>query len=68
MTQITLNIENVSILPHLKKVLESISGVSIAKTEVKHPESGIEEAYEDIKTGRITHCKDVDDMFQQILG
>lgn len=35
MTQITLNIENNSILPHLKKVLNAIHGVSVVKTPKK---------------------------------
>lgn len=30
--------------------------------------SGIEESYEDVRAGRVTHCKDVDELFKQILG
>lgn len=67
MTQITLNIENNSILPHLKKILNAIDGVTIAKTSQTR-KSGIEEAIDDINAGRIMHAKNADDMFQQILG
>lgn len=68
MTQLTINIEDKSILPHLRKILNAIDGVSIAKPEKKRRKSGIEESYEDVRAGRVTHCKDVDDMFQKILG
>lgn len=68
MTQLTINIEDKSILPHLKKILNSIQGVSIAKKEKKQKKSGIELAYEDVRAGRVTHCDSVDDMFKEILG
>lgn len=67
MTQITLNIENSSILPHLKKILTAIDGVTIAKSS-NIQKSGIEEALDDIKAGRIHRANNVDDMFKQILG
>lgn len=63
MTQLTINIEDKSILPHLKKILNAIDGVSIAKSANKKKKSGIEEAYEDIKAGRVTHFENVNEMF-----
>ena len=63
MTQITLNIENKSILPHLKKILNAIEGVSIAKPS-KQKKCGIEEALDDVKAGRVTHYDNIDDMFK----
>ena len=35
MTQLTLNIEDKAILPHLKKILSAIDGVSIAPAKRK---------------------------------
>lgn len=67
MTQITINVEDKSILPHLKKILGAINGVSIAKS-VKMKKTGMEEAFEDIEAGRIYRAKNVDDMFESILG
>lgn len=67
MTQLILNIENNTILPHLKKILGAIDGVSIVKSTRKH-KPGIEEALDDIKAGRVTKAESVDDMFLQILG
>lgn len=68
MTQLIINIEDKTILPHLKKILKAIDGVSIARSEKKQKKSGIEESYEDVRAGRVTHCDSVDEMFSQILG
>ena len=67
MTQIVINIEDNSILPHLKKILNAIDGVRLAKP-MRKKKSSIEEALEDIKAGRVTQANSVDDMFNQILG
>lgn len=66
MTQITINIEDTSILPHLKKILNAIDGVSIAKTKKKT--CGIDEARADIRAGRVKSAKSADDMLSSILG
>ncbi len=68
MVQLIINVENENLLPHLKKVLKAIDGISIAKPEKKKRKSGIEKAYEDIRAGRISHYESVDDMFQKVLG
>lgn len=62
MTQLTINIENKAILPHLKKILLAIEGVSIAPAKRKK-KCGLEEALEDVKVGRVTHFDSVDEMF-----
>lgn len=67
MTQITINVEDKSILPHLKKILNALHGVSIAKP-VKNHKNGMDEAIEDVRAGRVYRAKDTDDMFSQILG
>lgn len=64
MTQLTINIEDKSILPHLKKILNAIDGVSIATPKKKRKKNGIDEAYEDIRAGRVTHFDSVDEMFK----
>ena len=64
MTQITINIEDKSILPHLRKILNALQGVSIAKPEKKRKKSGIDESYEDVRAGRVTHYNNVDEMFK----
>lgn len=66
MTQITINIEDKTILPHLKKILNALEGVSIAKPS-KRKKCGLDEALDDVKAGRIHYADNVDDMFKQIL-
>ncbi len=67
MTQITINIEDKSILPHLKKILNAIESVSIVKSTTKK-KCGFEEALDDVKAGRVHRAENVDEMFQQVLG
>ncbi len=66
MTQITLNVENKAILPHLKKILNAIDGVTIAPAKRKKRIQGIEEAFEDVRAGKIRHYDNVDDLFRSI--
>lgn len=65
MQQITLNVENPAILPSLRRVLNAIDGISIVPARRR---TGIEEAEEDIRQGRVYKAASVDDMFKQILG
>lgn len=64
MTQLTINVENQSILPHLKKILNALEGVTIAAPKSKRKLTGYEEAMEDVKAGRVTHFDTVEDMFK----
>lgn len=64
MTQLTINVEDKSILPHLKKILGAINGVSIAKQAKK--KTGFEEAMEDIKAGRVKHFDTVEELFADL--
>ena len=73
MQQITINVENPSIMPSLRRVLNAIDGISIVPTRRKKgieeaEKKGIEEAEEDIRKGRVYKADSVDDMFKQILG
>ncbi len=68
MPQLILNIENVKILPSLKKILSAIEGVSIAQSKSVKRKGGLDEALEDIEAGRIYHAESTEDMFRQILG
>lgn len=65
MTQITINVENASILPHLKKILNSIEGVSIVRP-VKKRKSGLEEAYDDVRSGRVNKYGSSEEMFKAL--
>lgn len=63
MATLTIRVENKSVLAKLKKVLESMKGVVIVPN---HKKTGIEEAMDDIRHGRVTEYKNADDMFDKL--
>ena len=65
MTQLTINVEDKSILPHLKKILNAIEGVSIAKPSQKK-KCGLDEALDDVKARRVHHVGSVDNLFKDL--
>ena len=65
MTQLIINVEDKTLLPTLKKLINSMQGVSIAKCR-KQGKSGIEEAYDDIRAGRINKYDNADVFFKAV--
>ncbi|MDE6443337.1 MAG: hypothetical protein K2K64_02790 [Muribaculaceae bacterium] len=65
MTQLIINIENKSILPHLKKILNALDGVSIAKNTSK-PKGSLDKALKELKEGKIERFDSVNDLFQDL--
>ncbi len=65
MDTITIQVENPSIFAGLKKVLSSMNGVAILP-KVRKKKSGLEEALDDVRCGRVTTYKNVDDMFEKL--
>lgn len=63
MTQITINIENTAIVPHLKKILNALDGVTIAKSSRKTKLSSIQQSLQDAEAGRVTHYDTAEDLF-----
>ena len=55
MATLTIQVEDNSVMAGLKKVLESMKGVVIVPNHQKSM-SGIEEAMDDIRHGRVTGC------------
>ena len=55
--------EDRSVLAKLKRLLESMKGVVIVPN---HKKTGIEEAMDDIRHGRVTKYKNADDMFDKL--
>lgn len=49
----------------MKKILNAIEGVSIAKPSRKK-KCGLDEALDDVKAGRVHHADSVDDMFKSL--
>lgn len=67
MATITISVDDRSIMASLRKILKTMNGVTIlpeSRKQVK--KSGIDEAMDDIKYGRVTEYADVDDMFEKL--
>lgn len=62
MTQLIINIESPGLLRKIKGMLEKIHGITINEREI----SGIEEAMEDVKSGRVNHYKSVEELFNSL--
>lgn len=65
MNIITIQVEDRNVMSGLIKVLKSMNGVVILPTH-KNKKSGIEEAMDDIRHGRVTEYKDADEMFEKL--
>ena len=65
MAILTIQVEDNSVMSGLKKVLESMNGVVIIPNHQKSM-SGIEEAMDDIRHGRVTEYERVEDMFEKL--
>jgi hypothetical protein len=64
MTNLTIQIENNSILDSSKRILSAIEGVTIvSQSEQK---CGLDEAIDDVKNGRVTEYENVDEMFRKL--
>ena len=65
MAILTIQVEDNSVMSGPKQVLESMNGVVIIPNHQKSM-SGIEEAMDDIRHGRVTEYKSADDMFEEL--
>lgn len=65
MNTITIQVEDRNVMSGLIKVLKSMNGVVILPTH-KNKKSGMEEAMDDIRYGRVTEYKDADEMFEKL--
>lgn len=69
MSEIILSFENSSIKNRVLKVLELMNGVTIVNPKKSNSKkNGLDKAIEDVEAGRIYKAKNVDDLFEQILG
>lgn len=67
--QMVVTLDDITLMPMVKKAIELIRGVQSVKTpRVRNRKRGIEEALEDVKKGRVTKWNSVDEMFDTILG
>ena len=68
MTQLTLQFENNAIKNHFLKIIELMNGVIVVKPQPKSKtkKSGLDEALEDVKMGRVSEYASVDDFFKEM--
>lgn len=65
MNTLTIQVENKSILQSLRRILKSMDGVSVVPAR-RRAKTGMEEALDDIRHGRVTEYKSADDMFEKL--
>ena len=65
MNTLTIKVEDRSVMAGLKKVLRSMRGVAIVTSKTKK-KTGIEEAMDDIRCGRMTEYESAEDMFNKL--
>ena len=65
MTQITLTITDPKEASLIKKLLAKFDSVTISKP-TRRRKTGIDEALEDVKAGRVYHCDSVEDFFKEM--
>ena len=65
MTQITLTITDPKEASLIKKLLAKFESVTISKPALRR-KTGIDEALEDVKAGRVSHCDSVEDIFKEM--
>ena len=65
MNTLTIQVEDQSVMAGLKKVLSAMSGVVILPTR-KKTKTGMEEAMDDIRKGRVTKYDSSDEMFKDL--
>lgn len=63
----TISVADRSVMTSLRKVLRTMNGVSILPTpRVRARKTGLDEAIDDMKHGRVTEYASVDDMFEKL--
>ncbi len=65
MTQLTLTISDPKDASLIKRFLSKFDSVTISKPQKKR-KTGLDEALEDVKAGRVFHAESVDDLFNQL--
>ncbi len=66
MNTLTIQVEDKNVLSSLRRVLKSMNGVVIVPTTRKKRKTGIEQAMDDVRQGRVTEYESADDMFAKL--
>lgn len=65
MTQLTLTITDPKEASLIKKLLKKFDSVTVSQCRSKH-KTGIEEAMDDVRVGRVYNADSVEDLFRQL--
>lgn len=65
MTQLLLTISDPKEASLLKKLIAKFDSVTISRPARKR-KTGLDEALEDVKAGRVYHCESVEDFFKEM--
>lgn len=65
MTQLTLTITDPKDASLIRKLLSKFDSVTISKPQ-RQRKTGLDEAIEDVKSGRVTHYDSVEDFFKEM--
>ncbi len=63
--QLVVSVSDPSLVNKLKNAIKMLNGVSSISV-LKPKKTGIEEALDDIRCGRVTECKNAEDMFDKL--
>ena len=64
MTQLTVSIEDVSMLNQIRKAISMLRGVAAVSLK-RQKKTGMDRAIDDIKKGRVYEASSVDDLIKQ---
>ena len=64
MTQLTVNVEDASMLEQIKQAISMLKGVASVSLKKKH-KTGMDRALEDVQEGRIYEASSVEDLMNQ---
>ena len=64
MTQLTVSIEDISMLDQIKQAISMLRGVASVTTK-RQPMTGMERAVDDIRQGRVYEASSVEDLIDQ---
>lgn len=65
MTQMTITIADPNEASLLRKLLSKFNSVTISR-QTRKRKTGLDEALDDVKAGRVFHAESVDDLFNQL--
>ena len=64
MTQLTVSIEDTSMLDQIRQAISLLRGV-VSVTQKRQTKTGMDRAIDDIKNGRVYEASSVDDLIRQ---